>query len=110
MPKAIRFHLDENMPNGVADGLRKRHRDCTTTKDAGLLSVGDAPHIAYALSENRVVVTRDDDFLALDAEGVEHAGIVYWTEKQHFGQLVKDLDFLCFDMTAEEMMGRVVFL
>ena len=71
MPKAIRFHLDENMPNGVADGLRKRHRDCTTTKDAGLLSVGDAPHIAYALSESRVVVTRDDDFLALDAEGVD---------------------------------------
>jgi hypothetical protein len=109
MPKP-KFHLDDNMPHGVADGLRKRDRDCTTTQDAGLIFAADTEHMAYALSEGRVVVTRDDDFLALDAEGVQHAGIVYWTEKHHFGHLVKDLDSLCFDMTAEELMGRVVFL
>ena len=110
MPDVIRFHLDESMPNAVANGLRKRDRDVTTSKDAGLLSADDEDHVAFALSESRVFITRDDDFLVLASQGVQHAGIAYWTEKRSLGQLIKDLDSLCFDQTPEEMQGRVVYL
>ncbi len=107
---AMRFHLDESMHNAVADGLRSRNRDCTTAKQAGLIAARDDEHLAYALAEGRVIITRDEDFLILDAEGTSHAGIIYWCEKTHFGQLIKDLDTLCFAMSAEEMRGKVVFL
>ena len=106
----IRFHLDESMPNAVADGLRKRNRDVTTSKDAGLIASTDEEQLASALSESRVLVTRDSDFLVLNAEGVEHAGIVYWTEGHSLGFLIKELDSLCFDRTAEEMCGQVEYL
>ena len=110
MAEVIRFHLDESMPNAVADGLRKRDRDVTTSRDAGLISASDEDQLAFARSQNRVLVTRDQDFLSLDAQGVEHAGIVYWTEKRSLGQLVKDIDSLCFDETAEQIRGAVRFL
>ena len=39
MPATIRFHLDENVPLAVAEGLRRRGVGVTTTSQAGLLSV-----------------------------------------------------------------------
>ena len=35
----IRFHLDENVSNAIADGLRQRGIDVTTTSEAGLIEV-----------------------------------------------------------------------
>ena len=110
MATPIRFHLDENMPNAIAAGLRSRRRDVTTANDAGLLAATDEEQLSYAHSTGRVIVTRDADLLALNSQGVPHGGIVYWTEKRSLGQLVKDLDSLCFECTAEEMEGRVKYL
>ena len=66
--------------------------------------------LAFALSASRVLVTRDTDFLVLNSQGVEHAGLVYWTERHSLGFLIKELDSLCFDRTAEEMFGQVEYL
>jgi predicted nuclease of predicted toxin-antitoxin system len=54
---AIRFHLDESMTNAVADGLRRRGVDITTSSDAGLLSASDEEHLDFGRRERRVVVT-----------------------------------------------------
>ena len=37
MPRTIRFHLDEHVAHAIAEGLRRRGVDVTTTTDAGLL-------------------------------------------------------------------------
>ncbi len=107
---AIRFHLDENMPHAVADGLRRRDVDVSTTTDAGLVGATDEKQLAFAHAENRVIVTRDADLLRLDAGGAAHAGIVFWTERRSMGQLISALDMLGLDQTQEEMRSRVVFL
>lgn len=98
------------MPNAVAEGLRRRGRDATTSKDADLVGASDERQLGFALSEGRILVTRDRDLLVLHAAGVEHAGIVYWTEKRTLGQLVRDLDSLCFDQNEEDLRGQVTFL
>jgi Domain of unknown function (DUF5615) len=41
MSEQIRFHLDENVSNAVAEGLRRRGIDVTTTSEQGLISVSD---------------------------------------------------------------------
>jgi len=107
---APRFHLDENMPLGVAEGLRQRDRECSVPKEVGLISASDEKHVEFALGEDRIIITRDDDYIAFDAEGLLHAGIIYWTEKRHFGQLIKDIDALCFEKTPEELRGGVFYL
>lgn len=68
----IRFHLDENVSNVIADGLRRRGIDVTTTPEQGLIASSDEVQLAFASSQGRVIFTQDDDFLRL-----HHAGIVY---------------------------------
>ncbi|MEM9538947.1 MAG: hypothetical protein AAGA60_05480 [Cyanobacteria bacterium P01_E01_bin.42] len=38
MSRTIRFHLDENVDNSIADGLRRRGIDVTTTPEVELIS------------------------------------------------------------------------
>ena len=73
----IRFHLVEHVAPAVASGLRARGLDVTTTAEAGLLGADDQQQLAYIQAAGRVMVTHDQDFLVLAAEGVEHPGICY---------------------------------
>src|SRR5690606_24722177 len=74
----IRFYLDENVNHDVAEGLRHRQIDVLTTPQAGNMGLSDEEHLAFALAEQRVIVTQDSDFLKLHHQGLSHAGIVYY--------------------------------
>ena len=63
----IQFHLDENVDGEIARGLRSRGIDVTTTADAGLGEATDEEHVAFALSQRRVIFTHDADFIRLAA-------------------------------------------
>jgi hypothetical protein len=107
----MRFHLDELADHAIARGLRLRSIDVTTTTDAGLLSALDEEQLAYALRAGRVLFTTDDDFLQLNADGVEHAGIAYCApESRSIGEIVRYLCLMHDCMTDEEMRGRIEFL
>jgi hypothetical protein len=107
----IRYHLDEHVDAAVAEGLRRRGIDVTTTVEAGLMGASDEDQLAFAAVSQRVCVSRDPDFLVLHSRGVPHAGIVYWHPKRrNVGQVVLDLTLLWRVATAEEMQGRVEYL
>jgi predicted nuclease of predicted toxin-antitoxin system len=111
MPQPIRFHLDENVDPAIASGLRARGVDVTTTPDAGLLGKDDPDQLAYILREGRVLVTHDDDFLALASRGVEHPGICYCHQETHsVRQLIEMLFLLHECFASEELRNRVEFL
>jgi len=107
----IRYYLDEHMDPAVAAGLRQRGMDVTTTTEEGLVGATDEDQLAYALANQRVLVTRDSDFLVLHSTGVSHAGIAFWHSRhRNLGQLILDLTLLWRVCTAEEMAGRVEYL
>ncbi len=107
----IRLHLDEHVHPAVAAGLRHRGIDVTTTTEAGLGGADDEDQLAFARSQGRVIVTHDDDFLALHARGVAHAGIAYCHQQSRtVGELLRALLLLCECLTGEEMQGQVEFL
>src|SRR4051812_6789812 len=58
MPRTIRFHLDEHCPTALADGLRRRGIDVSTTPEAGLMHATDEVQLAFALREGRVIFTQ----------------------------------------------------
>jgi predicted nuclease of predicted toxin-antitoxin system len=78
----FRLHLDENISSAIADMLRGRGYDVTTTSDVGLRAQPDAHHMRYAVEQQRIIVTRDRDFLQLHAQDQEHSGIVYWPHNE----------------------------
>ncbi len=106
----IRFHLDEHIDPAVAEGLRRRGIDVTTTTEVGLENPSDEAQLAFANAEQRVLVTRDKDFLILNAQGVPHSGIAFWHSKRRaIGRFILALTNLWRTTAAEQMVGQVQF-
>jgi predicted nuclease of predicted toxin-antitoxin system len=107
----LRFHLDEHIDTAIAEGLRRRGIDVTTTPEVGLRGARDEDHIAFALPETRVIVTKDPDFLQLLRAGVPHAGIAF---TQHglrsIGELLRGLILLGDCLESGDMINRVEFV
>jgi predicted nuclease of predicted toxin-antitoxin system len=111
MLRTIRFHLDENCPPAIAEGLRRRGIDVTTTLDAGLLSTLDEDQTAHCLTEGRVIFTQDRDFLRINAAGIPHAGIAYChQQKLSIGDIIRRLTQIWEQMEPEEMRDWVIYL
>lgn len=111
MTPALRFHLDEHVDPAIADALRVRSIDVTTTLEAGLTSAGDEEQLAYALRESRVLLTHDRDFLALAAKGIPHAGICYCHQHARtVGELIKSLAVPAYCVDPVEIKDRIEFL
>lgn len=115
MPESIavvKFYLDEMISPNVATGLRLRGIDVLTAQEAGTLSMSDRQQLAVAAEDSRVMVTMDNDFLALHSQGVPHAGIAYIAQnrKATIGELVQRLQLVFEILEVEDMRGRVEFL
>lgn len=111
MTRTIRFHLDEHVSPVVADGLRRRGIDVTTTQEVGLRGAGDDAHLVYCRSQGRVLFTSDDDFLRLHDQGVDHPGIVYCRQQSRsVGEMIRGLELIWEVLEPEEMRGKVEFL
>jgi predicted nuclease of predicted toxin-antitoxin system len=110
MARTIRFHLDEHVPHAVADGLRRIGAEVTTSTDAGLLGALDLQQLAYAVSEDRVLFTEDQDFLTLAAIK-EHTGIAYCDRNtRSIGDIIRGLELIWEIYEPEDMRNRVEFL
>jgi uncharacterized protein with PIN domain len=111
MTDRIRFHLDENVDPAVAEGLRRRGVDVTTTQQVGLQRASDDKQLEFALADDRILVTHDEDFLASAKAGVTHAGIAYChPELRSIGQIIAALMLVRGCMAPEEMKNHVEFL
>ena len=107
----IRFHLDENVSNTVADGLRRRGIDVSTTPEQGLISASDEEQLAFAYSQQRVIFTQDRDFLVLHSDGNEHAGIAYCIKgSRSIGEIIRGLILVWEVLNADEIKGKLEFL
>ncbi len=107
----IRFHLDENVPNAVAEGLRRRGVDITTTEDAGLKHHSDQAQLAYAYQTGRVLITHDRHFLAMHEMGYQHCGIAYCPQgTRTIGQVLRSLVVIYEILDSGEMLGHIEYL
>ena len=55
----IRFHLDENVNGAIANGLRLRGIEVTTSNDVGLIGSSDESQLAFSRDNDRVLVTHE---------------------------------------------------
>ena len=111
MPQTIQFHLDEHIHGAIADGLRRRGIDVTTTAEAQLISGSDDAQLSFARNANRVLVTSDADFLRLHANSQAHAGIVYSrNQSRSIREMLAMLVLIWEQLSAEEMRSRVEFI
>jgi len=106
----IKFYLDEHIPNAVARGLRRRGLDVLTVQDAGRSGLSDPEQLAFALSEQRMLITMDSDFLILVSQRVTHAGIAYVSPTRSIGELIGSVMLLYDVLTPDDVKNHVEFL
>lgn len=70
----------------------------------------DEEHLEFALSNERVIFTQDDDFLKLAASGKKHAGMVYAPQHTPVRQIIQGLMLIYQVLEAEEMVGSIEYL
>ncbi len=111
MSRQIKFHLDENVSHAIAQGLRHRGVDVTTTPEQGLLGLSDEMQLQFASSQNRVIFTQDTDFLRMNQLEIIHKGIVYCPQKsKSIGAIIQGLLLIWELLEPEEMFNHVEFL
>lgn len=111
MSGQIKFHLDENVSNAVAEGLRRRGIDVTTTPEQNLMGASDLEQLAFAFERGRVIFTQDDDFLKLHQANVPHSGITYSHQgSRTIGEIVTTLALIWEWVDPEDMVGQIEFI
>lgn len=111
MVRTIRFHLDEHVDPTVAAGLRRRGVDVSTTAERNLIGVDDEIHWQLVVSEQRVLVTSDSDFLNFHDQGRPHWGIAYCHQQSRtIGQLIHTLELIWEVLEPADMQNHVEFL
>ena len=111
MVEKIRFHLNENVSTVVAEGLRRRGIDVTTTPELSLIGVSDQVQLKFALSQKRVIFTQDTDFLRMHQAGITHAGIIYCSQgSKSIGEVIRGLVLIWELLEPNDMLGKVEFL
>ena len=107
----VRYHLDESVDPAVAIGLRRRGVDATTAADQGLLGATDQRQLDFAVADQRMLVTHDQDFLRITAAGATHHGIAYCPpQARSIGEIVRRLTQLWRDRQAEDFINHVEYL
>ncbi|HKV91635.1 MAG TPA: DUF5615 family PIN-like protein [Candidatus Angelobacter sp.] len=61
----MKFLVDNQLPAALAQYLRKRGFDCLHVLDIGLAEANDADICRYAAGDERVIISKDQDFLYL---------------------------------------------
>jgi hypothetical protein len=108
---AVRFYLDEGVQVQVARQMVRRGIDAVTVRELGLLGDSDLNHLRRASQMGRVLCTYDTDFLRLDAEGYEHAGILFgFHDRTTIGDWIRAADQLIASYSAEEMANQVLYV
>jgi predicted nuclease of predicted toxin-antitoxin system len=110
MADRIRFHLDEHVDPAIATALRRAGIDVTTTNEAGLRTKDDEAHLQFGWAEGRVIVTRDQGFLRLANDTLNHSGIVFYTSNQSMREIIEGLILIYEVMLPSEMAGSVEYL
>jgi len=111
MARTIRFHLDEHIDFAIAEGLRRRGIDFSTTPERNFSGQSDDAHWLLVNDEQRILVTRDSDFLIFHSQGRPHWGIAYCHQQtRSIGQIIQTLELIWELLEPVDMRNRIEFL
>jgi hypothetical protein len=107
---SVRYYTDEHVATAVIRGLRQRGIDVLSVPEAGLMGASDEAHLAFALTQKRVLFTQDTDFLRLARAGAHHAGIIYAPQRTPIGELIRGMVLIHQVLEAEDMIDQLEYL
>jgi predicted nuclease of predicted toxin-antitoxin system len=114
---AVRYLFDEDFNGRIVIGVRRRmpSLDTVTVLEAGLKEAVDPAVLERAAAEGRVVVSHDHKTMRAYADerllaGLPMAGLILVRQDYPVGQAFGDLVLIGETTTAEEWLGKIIFL
>jgi predicted nuclease of predicted toxin-antitoxin system len=112
---AVSFYVDVHIPRPVTDTLRRHGAEVLTSQEDGTQEWNDERLLARATEMGRVLVTQDEDLLAishgLQSLGEPFAGVIYSHQLDaSIGELIRDLELIANAGWPEDHRNRVVYL
>jgi predicted nuclease of predicted toxin-antitoxin system len=111
----IRIYTNESVSVAIAEGLKRRGIDASSTRDAGNFGLTDEEQMIYARDKALTIFTHDTDFLQIAARWLHkertHNGIIYCHQKRHStGECIRKLRMLATMLSSEDMVNHIEFL
>jgi predicted nuclease of predicted toxin-antitoxin system len=110
----VEFYLDEDVSVLVAELLRARGFSARTTQEAERKSTRDEDQLAYAVSQQRALLTHNrDDFARLVEEyftgGRRHYGIIIAVRRPP-QEIARRLLIILNQATADEIEDQIIYI
>jgi len=112
---SLGLYMDVHVPAAITRALRRRRVDVLTAQEDERSRSEDPELLDRAGALERIVFTRDSDFLAeavrRQRTGLAFATVVY-AHQQHvsIGQRVLDIELVARASRSEEASGQIVYL
>jgi hypothetical protein len=111
----IRYYMDEQVPRQITIGLRLRNVDVLTVQEDDRAGLDDLDVLLRAIELQRVLFTRDDDFLTISNDyfqaGKGFTGIVYAHQQlASIGDCVRDLEVIAQVCEMSDFVNYVQYL
>jgi predicted nuclease of predicted toxin-antitoxin system len=107
----LRIYADECVGARIVEQLRRRGVDVVSAADERLLGDADHVHLARATQLGRVVLSADQDFLALTKELGAHRtsfpGLIFIRPRQTIGDTVRSILLAVEVLDAADMVNHV---
>lgn len=97
------IYCDEDVWIPVADGLRQRGWEVHTARQHDRLGDTDREQLAFAVENDWILLTFDDDFLSLiEGEDLEHRGLIHTDQAgKRVGDVIREVDTYLNDLHPE---------
>ena len=84
--------------------------DVISVNEAGKRESDDEEILRFAKENNRVIITRDSDFVKLHRKGVEHAGIVFIPKFLAVGKIIGEIEKVSMLYESEYIRNTIIFI
>ena len=102
----MRIISDEHVPDRFVTALRSEGFDVVRAKDVLYESAPDSDILDYAIENERVVLSEDEDFRTEVADQVDHPGVIACNTRAKTGEVVAAV--LSIEQYAEDLTGSIV--
>ncbi len=106
---AIKFYADEHVRNQIITSLKGNGIDVISTDEAGNKGKLDIEQPNFAISDKRVILTGDPDYLVISTNR-NHCGIFFISGIKPDNEIVRKILAMMEILESEDTMGLVIYI
>ena len=106
----MKFLADEHIELSIVTGLKFLGIDAISVNEADKRESDDEEILSFAKDNDRVIITRDSDFIKLHKRGAEHAGIVFISKFLAIGKIIGEIEKISMLFEPEHIKNTVIYI